>query len=100
VKKILDQPPVHFDQGCIAAVREAVQEAGYSSREIVSGAGHDAGYVSRVAPASMVFVPCKDGISHNEAEYSSKEQCAAGAQVLLRAVLAYDRALAEKYGAK
>jgi N-carbamoyl-L-amino-acid hydrolase len=48
----------------------------------------------------MVFVPCKDGISHNEAEYSSKEQCAAGAQVLLRAVLAYDRKLAEKYGSK
>lgn len=100
LKKILDQPPVHFDQGCIAAVRGAVKEAGFSSRDIVSGAGHDAGYVSRVAPAAMVFVPCKDGISHNEAEYSSKEQCAAGAQVLLRAVLAYDRMLAEKFGSK
>ena len=50
--------------------------------EIVSGAGHDAAYVARVAPAAMIFVPCRDGISHNEAEFSSKEQCAAGAQVL------------------
>ena len=55
------------------------------------GRGHDAAYVSRVAPAAMVFVPCRDGISHNEAEFSSKEQCAAGAQVLLQAVLDYDR---------
>lgn len=100
VKKILDQPPVTFDAGCIAAVRDAAREAGYSWRDIVSGAGHDAGYVSRVAPASMIFVPCKDGISHNEAEYSSKEQCAAGAQVLLRAVLAYDRQLADRYAGK
>ncbi len=100
IKRILDQPPVKFDDGCIAAVRAAAQEGGFSTRDIVSGAGHDAGYVSRVAPASMIFVPCRDGISHNEAEFSSKEQCAAGAQVLLRAVLAYDRQLAEKYGEK
>ena len=53
--------------------------------------------LSRVAPAAMIFVPCKDGISHNEAEYSSKEQCAAGAQVLLQAVLDYDRQLAERH---
>jgi N-carbamoyl-L-amino-acid hydrolase len=65
---------------------------------MISGAGHDAAYVARVAPAAMIFVPCKDGISHNEAEYSSKEQCAAGAQVLLQAVLAYDRGLAERFG--
>ena len=67
---------------------------------MISGAGHDAAYVARVAPAAMIFVPCKDGISHNEAEYSSKEQCAAGAQVLLQAVLDYDRKLAERYGEK
>ena len=66
------------------------------SRDIVSGAGHDAAYVSRVAPAAMIFVPCRGGISHNEAEFSSKEQCAAGAQVLLQAVLDYDRQLAER----
>jgi N-carbamoyl-L-amino-acid hydrolase len=96
IVKILDQPPVHFNETCIACVREATKAAGYSMRDMVSGAGHDAGYVSRVTPASMIFVPCKDGISHNEAEYSSKEQCAAGAQVLLQAVLNYDRKLAEQ----
>ena len=100
VKKIWDQPPVRFDQSCIAAVREAAQTSGFSSREIVSGAGHDAAYAARVAPTAMIFVPCRGGISHNEAEFSSKEQCAAGAQVLLQAVLNYDRLLAEKFAEK
>ena len=92
------EPAVQFDPGCVAAVRTAAQICGYSARDIVSRAGHDATYISRVAPTAMIFVPCKDGISHNEAEYSSKEQCAAGAQVLLQAVLDYDRQLAERYG--
>jgi beta-ureidopropionase / N-carbamoyl-L-amino-acid hydrolase len=73
--------------------------SGYSARDMVSGAGHDACYVSRVAPTAMVFVPCRDGISHNEAEFVSKEQCARGAQVLLQAALDYDRKLAERGGA-
>jgi N-carbamoyl-L-amino-acid hydrolase len=97
INKIMNQPPVRFDQECIDAVREAAKVSGYSAREIISGAGHDAAYVVRVAPAAMIFVPCRDGISHNEAEFSSKEQCAAGAQVLLQAVLDYDRRLAERY---
>jgi beta-ureidopropionase / N-carbamoyl-L-amino-acid hydrolase len=96
VKKILDQPAVQFDPTCIACVREAVASSGLTAREIISGAGHDAGYVSRVAPSAMIFVPCRDGISHNEAEFSSQDQCAAGAQVLLQAVLRYDRLLAER----
>ncbi len=54
----------------------------------MSGAGHDAVYLARVVPTAMIFVPCKDGISHNEAEYASPEACADGANVLLRAVLA------------
>jgi N-carbamoyl-L-amino-acid hydrolase len=95
-KKILDQPAVEFDPECIACVREAATASGLSQREIISGAGHDAGYVSRVAPSAMIFVPCRNGISHNEAEYSSPEQCAAGAQVLLQAVLRYDRILSER----
>jgi N-carbamoyl-L-amino-acid hydrolase len=99
IKNIWTQPFQAFDAGCIAAVREAASVSGTSSRDMISGAGHDAAYVARVAPASMIFVPCKDGISHNEAEFSSKEQCAAGAQVLLQAVLAYDRQLADKIGA-
>ncbi len=100
LKTIWTQPPQAFDPGCIAAVRAAAKVSGYSTRDMISGAGHDAAYVARVAPASMIFVPCKDGISHNEAEYSSKEQCAAGAQVLLQTVLDYDRRLAEKFGEK
>ncbi len=98
IKTISAEPAVRFDPDCIAAVRAAAAVSGYSSREMISRAGHDAAFVARVAPASMIFVPCKDGISHNEAEYSSKEQCAAGAQVLLQAVLDYDRRLAERYG--
>src|SRR6185312_1683509 len=100
IVKILDQPPVHFNEECIDCVREAAKISGYSMRDIVSGAGHDAGYASRVAPASMIFAPCHNGISHNEAEFTSKEQCAAGAQVLLQAVLNYDRRLAERHGEK
>ena len=98
IKNIWTQEATQFDAGCVAAVRAAAKVSGYSTRDMISGAGHDAAYVSRVAPASMIFVPCKDGISHNEAEFSSKEQCAAGAQVLLQAVLDYDRQLAERYG--
>ena len=99
-KPISAEPAVRFDEDCVAAVRAAAKVSGFSSRDIVSRAGHDATYISRVAPTAMIFVPCKDGISHNEAEYSSKEQCAAGAQVLLQAVLDYDRKLAERFGNK
>ena len=95
-KTIWEQPAVRFDPGCVTAVRRATETSGYSARDIVSGAGHDAAYISRVAPSAMVFVPCRGGISHNEAEYSSREQCAKGAQVLLQAVLDYDRQLAER----
>jgi N-carbamoyl-L-amino-acid hydrolase len=100
IAKIIDQPPVRFDPDCIACVREAARAAGFAAREIVSGAGHDAGYVSRVAPSAMVFVPCRGGISHNEAEYATPEHCAAGAQVLLQAVLGYDRLLQEKMSSR
>jgi beta-ureidopropionase / N-carbamoyl-L-amino-acid hydrolase len=96
VTKIWDQPPVRFDAECVTCVRDAAAASGYSSRDIVSGAGHDAAYIARVAPTAMIFVPCRDGISHNEVEFSSTEQCAKGAQVLLQAVLAYDRLLAER----
>jgi N-carbamoyl-L-amino-acid hydrolase len=99
-ERIWDQPAVHFDPACIAAVRQAAKASGFSHRDIVSGAGHDAAYISRVAPTAMIFVPCGGGVSHAEDEFSSKEQCAAGAQVLLQAVLNYDRHLAERSGAK
>jgi N-carbamoyl-L-amino-acid hydrolase len=100
VKNIWTQPAVRFDAACVSAVREAAAISGYSSREMISAAGHDAAYVARVAPAAMIFVPCRDGISHNEAEDTSKTQCAAGAQTLLQAMLNYDRVLAERFSGK
>ncbi|MDR6955350.1 N-carbamoyl-L-amino-acid hydrolase [Ancylobacter sp. 3268] len=83
-----DSPPVVFDAGCVAAVAAGAAAAGYSAREIVSGAGHDSVYAARVVPTSMIFVPCKDGLSHNPAESATPADCAAGAQTLLNAVLA------------
>ncbi|KUL93334.1 allantoate amidohydrolase [Bosea sp. WAO] len=93
--RIWDSPPVPFDPGCIASVRQAAGGLGYRMRDIVSGAGHDAAYIARVAPTAMIFVPCAGGLSHNEAEDASFDDCGAGAQVLLQAVLDYDRRLAE-----
>jgi N-carbamoyl-L-amino-acid hydrolase len=100
VLNILNQPPVRFDSECITCVRDGAKASGYSTRDLESGAGHDAAYVSRVAPSAMIFAPCRDGVSHNEAEFTSKEQCAAGTQVLLQAVLNYDRKLAELHSEK
>ena len=85
---IWHSPPVAFDPACVDAVRTAAASLGLSSREMVSGAGHDAVYMARVVPTAMIFVPCRDGISHNEAEYSSPEACTDAANVLLHAVLA------------
>ena len=100
IKTIWNQPAQPFDRACVAAVQRAAEASGFTSRTMISAAGHDAAYVARVAPAAMVFVPSRDGISHNEAEDTSKAQCAAGAQVLLQAVLDYDRQLAERLGWK
>ncbi len=94
VRPIWNSPPVAFDPGCIAAVRDGAARAGHATRDIVSGAGHDAAYVARVAPTTMIFVPSAGGLSHNEAESTSFGECAAGAQVLLNAVLAFDQQLA------
>jgi N-carbamoyl-L-amino-acid hydrolase len=88
LQEIWHAPPVAFDPDCIEAVRQAAARLGLSAREIVSGAGHDAVYMARVVPTGMIFVPCKDGISHAEIEYASPEACADGANVLLHAVLA------------
>ncbi|CAM5762433.1 Zn-dependent hydrolase [Bosea minatitlanensis] len=95
LRRIWDSPPVPFDPRCLASVRHAAGSLGYRMREITSGAGHDAAYIARVAPTAMIFVPCAGGLSHNEAEEASFGDCGAGAQVLLRAVLDYDRRLAE-----
>ncbi|NIR59748.1 MAG: hydantoinase/carbamoylase family amidase, partial [Gammaproteobacteria bacterium] len=87
---VWDSPAVAFDTGCVAAVREAASTRGYRHRDIVSGAGHDSVYLSRVAPTAMIFVPCEGGLSHNEAENATPEDIAAGCDVLLHAVLARD----------
>jgi N-carbamoyl-L-amino-acid hydrolase len=71
----------------VSAVREGTKACDYSMREIVSGAGHDACYLANVAPTSMIFIPCIDGISHNEVEDAKPEWVTAGCDVLLHAVL-------------
>ena len=79
--------PVEFDAGCVSAVRNAAERLGYSHRDLISGAGHDACLINRVAPTAMVMCPCVDGLSHNEAEDISKDWAVAGTDVLLHAVL-------------
>ena len=83
--------PIDFDADCIAAVRDGAEANGFSYMEIIAGAGHDACYVADFAPTSMIFTPCKDGISHNEIESTSKEECGAGCNVLLHAVMTMAR---------
>lgn len=80
--------PVHFDGHCVDAVRAAATALGLRSRDIISGAGHDACNVSRIMPTSMIFVPCRDGISHNPVEEITRDQAVNGASTLLRAVIA------------
>jgi beta-ureidopropionase / N-carbamoyl-L-amino-acid hydrolase len=87
LKQVFYYAPVAFDEGCVAAVRRAATHLGLTHRDIVSGAGHDACYIARIAPTSMVFTPCVDGVSHNESEEISQEWATAGANVLMHAVL-------------
>ena len=79
--------PVKFDEKCVSAVRDASEKLGYSHMNLISGAGHDACWINRVAPTAMIMCPCVDGLSHNEAEEISKKWATAGADVLLHAVL-------------
>ena len=79
--------PVTFDPDCVNAVRAAAERLGHSHMDLISGAGHDACWINRVAPTAMIMCPCVDGLSHNEAEEISPEWAAAGADVLLHAVL-------------
>jgi N-carbamoyl-L-amino-acid hydrolase len=86
-KEIWYSPPVKFADDCVAAVQQATTDLGFSNRRIISGAGHDSVYMSKVAPTGMIFVPCKDGISHNEIEDATQVDLAAGCDVLLRAMI-------------
>jgi beta-ureidopropionase / N-carbamoyl-L-amino-acid hydrolase len=85
--EIFNFPPTAFDPACVNAVRTAAAQLGLSYRDITSGAGHDAVYMAKVTPTAMIFVPCVEGISHNEAEDIKPEWATAGANVLIRAVL-------------
>jgi N-carbamoyl-L-amino-acid hydrolase len=87
LKEVFNYAPVAFDKECVSKVREAAKRLGYKHRDIVSGAGHDACYIARVAPTAMVFCPCADGISHNELEEIYPKWAQAGADVLLHAVV-------------
>ena len=87
LRQIWHFPATPFDPRCVAAVREAAVEGGFAHMDIVSGAGHDACYVARVAPTGMIFVPCEDGISHNEIEHAEPDDLAAGCQTLLDAMV-------------
>ena len=91
VEQVVYYPPQPFTPALVQTVRAAAQQLGLRHQDIVSGAGHDAVYVARVAPAAMIFVPCKDGISHNEIEDAREEHLTAGANVLLHAMLACAR---------
>ncbi|MEM7564248.1 MAG: hydantoinase/carbamoylase family amidase, partial [Pseudomonadota bacterium] len=87
IEEIWHNPPVQFDANCVEAVAGATQLLGYSHQEMVSGAGHDACQVCRVAPTAMIFVPCADGLSHNEQESAEPEDLEAGCNVLLHAMM-------------
>ncbi len=84
---VADFAPTPFDTSCIEAVRSAAGRLGFTTRDITSGAGHDAVYMARVCPTAMIFTPCIDGISHNEVEDIKPAWAEAGANVLLQAAL-------------
>jgi N-carbamoyl-L-amino-acid hydrolase len=87
VQEIWHMPPVSFAPECVEAVKRAADNLGISSMEMVSGAGHDAMYLAQIAPTGMIFVPCEDGLSHNELEHAEAEDLIAGGNVLLQAIL-------------
>jgi len=95
LKEVSYFPPCNFDAGCIDAIRQATVKLGYSHMDVVSGAGHDAIYMNRLAPTGMIFIPCKDGVSHNEIEDAKADHLEAGANVLLHSILAYAKQLNE-----
>ena len=95
VERVANYPACRFDATCVSAVRAAAQKLRLSHMDIVSGAGHDAIYMARVAPTSMIFVPCEGGISHNEIENAKPEHLADGCNVLLNVILERARVVAD-----
>lgn len=88
ITRIFVSPPIEFDRRCIDVVRKSAEKCGYSTNEMFSGAGHDSVYISKIAPTSMIFIPCDGGISHNETENTSSVFCEAGANTLLHSMIA------------
>ena len=88
--EVTHYPATKFDEACVSAVRAAAERLGYSHRDIISRAGHDACSMARIAPAAMIFVPCENGISHAEIENATPDDLAAGCNVLLHAMLQID----------
>jgi N-carbamoyl-L-amino-acid hydrolase len=88
LEEVVYYPPAPFDPALVDSVRAGARAIGMAPMDVVSGAGHDAVYAARVAPTAMIFIPCKDGISHNEIEDAQPAHVAAGANVLLHAMLA------------
>jgi beta-ureidopropionase / N-carbamoyl-L-amino-acid hydrolase len=91
VDRIWASAAIDFDAQCMHAVAASAKALGYSHRRMVSGAGHDSVYVSRVAPTGMIFIPCENGLSHTEVENADPDDITAGCNVLLHAMLARDR---------
>ena len=87
IEMVSSYPAQAFHADCIDAVARAAKKLGYSNMPTVSGAGHDAVYMAQLAPSGMIFIPCKDGISHNEIEDAKPEHITAGCNVLLHAML-------------
>lgn len=100
IEQIWHFPATPFEKSCVDAVRQGAAAGGYAHMDIISGAGHDAVYLARVAPAGMIFVPCENGISHNEIENALPQDLTAGCNVLLHAMLAKARLSTEASGAK
>ena len=88
LKPVFQVPAQPFDADCVGLVRQAVEKLGFSSREMVSGAGHDAVHTATIIPTAMIFTPCKDGLSHNEEETILPEEAEAGTQVLFEVIVA------------
>jgi N-carbamoyl-L-amino-acid hydrolase len=97
VETFLSIPPVVFHHSCVAAIKRATARLGYPAMEIVSGAAHDAFAISSRMPTAMVFIPCRNGVSHHPAEYAEPDRVRAGSDVLLHAVL-YKAGVAERAG--
>ena len=85
LEQIFYYAPIPFDKGCVSAVRAGADRMGYSAREIVTGAGHDACFIAQSAPTSMIFIPCIDGNSHNEVTDIKPHLAHAGSTVILQA---------------